>query len=49
MPQYFFTVRRSQVEVESPNGTMLPNDAAAGGEPGRILSCERMWLVLILR
>ena len=29
MPQYFFTIRRSEAEVECPNGSMLPNDAAA--------------------
>jgi hypothetical protein len=29
MPQYFFTVRRSEVEMEYPNGVMLPNNAAA--------------------
>jgi hypothetical protein len=29
MPQYFFTIRRSEAEVGCANGTMLPNDAAA--------------------
>jgi hypothetical protein len=29
MPQYFFTVRRSEVEMKYPNGVMLPNNAAA--------------------
>ena len=29
MPQYFFTVRRSEVETEYLNGVMLPNNAAA--------------------
>ena len=29
MPQYFFTVRRSEVEMKYPNGVMLSNNAAA--------------------
>jgi hypothetical protein len=35
MPQYFFTVRRSEVEMKYPNGVMLPNNAIAIGLNGQ--------------